>query len=418
MKILFIVFNFFITLSVYAADCARPAGSLPDPMRGAGIADPRNPIEHIIVIMQENHSFDQYFGKLNQDKFYGKEVDGVDPSQFFNLDKDGKKIYQYAEPNLCLKDVPHSWDAMWKAWNGGKNDLFVKGAKNTPRVMSYYDEKALPFYYAIANEFAIADRYFCSLLGPTFPNRFFLLTASAFGHIKNDFPKNNQEFTQPTIFDVLNKYGISWGYYSDSKIDGYLSLFRPFFHKNRDKIKKLAEWKKAIVAGTLPQVVFLDSAYEEKEDEHPDANIQVGQKWVYEQYHALVNSPYWKKSALFFTYDENGGFYDHVDPPKACVPDNIKPMLGPKNVKAEYDRLGFRVPFVLVSPYAKRHYVSHVTYDHASVLKFIEFKFNLPALTLRDANADAMMDLFDFEKPNFNVPNISEPRIQTSCNLR
>ncbi len=119
---------------------------------------------------------------------------------------------------------------------------------------------------------------------------------------------------------------------------------------------------------------------------------------------AILASPQWPRSALFFTYDEHGGFFDHVRPPRACVPDNISPSLSPGDEPGEYDRYGFRVPFVVVSPFARSHYVSHKVYDHTSILRFIEARFDLPALTRRDANANAMLKLFDFKHPPFVNP--------------
>jgi phospholipase C len=148
----------------------------------------------------------------------------------------------------------------------------------------------------------------------------------------------------------------------------------------------------------LPQVAFIDPIFlgptTVENDEHPPANVQVGQKFVADIVKALVASPYWGDSAFFLTYDEHGGYYDHVPPPPACHPDGIPP-LGPPNEPGDFDRLGIRVPFVVVSAFSKRHFVSHRVYDHTSILRFIETRFDLPALTARDANADRC-SLFDF----------------------
>jgi phospholipase C len=123
---------------------------------------------------------------------------------------------------------------------------------------------------------------------------------------------------------------------------------------------------------------------------------------------ALFASPAWPRSAMFLTYDEHGGYYDHVPPPAACVPGDAAPLLQPGDTVADFDRYGFRVPFVLVSPYARPHYVSHRPQDHTSILRFIETRFDLPALTNRDANAEPMLDLFDFSHPALlNPPPLS-----------
>jgi phospholipase C len=384
--------------NAFAIDCSQKAGSLPYPAKSKGANDSQIPIDHIIVIMQENHSFDAYFGRLNQPQYYGSAIDGV-TDDMYNLDKSGNPVHAYHETNLCIADVDHTWNAMHVSWDNGKNDGFV--SYNGERTMAYYDQTDIPYYYELANQFAVADRYFCSLLSQTYPNRFFLLTGTAFGHVYNDSEVGG--FKQRTIFDNLTENNVSWGYYTDSP--GYLQLFGPMWEKNKKKMFTYADFKKHLDDNTLPQVVFIDAEFDTV-DEHPDADVQIGQQWVAQTIRDLMNSSSWKNSALFLTYDENGGFYDHVPPPEACLPDDIPPIFSPELIPGTYDRLGFRVPFVLVSPYAKRHYVSHVTYDHTSILKFIETKFNLPALTNRDANADSMLDLFDFENPNFSIPNL------------
>jgi phospholipase C len=148
-------------------------------------------------------------------------------------------------------------------------------------------------------------------------------------------------------------------------------------------------------------------------DEHPPADIQIGQKFVSDLTHAVMSSPQWAHVALFITWDEHGGFYDHVPPPPACIPDTKDPILaasGNNTIQAKFDRYGVRVPLLVVSPYAKKGYASHATYDHTSVLRFIEAKFKVPALTARDANADALFDMFDFKNP----PNVTPPTITAS----
>jgi phospholipase C len=160
--------------------------------------------------------------------------------------------------------------------------------------------------------------------------------------------------------------------------------------------------------GQLPQVAFIDPIFvgtsNTENDEHPTANIQVGEQFVQQVVNAVMTSPQWPSSALFLTYDEHGGFYDHVKPPAACEPDDIPPLLASGDVQAAFDRYGFRVPFVAVSPFSKAGYVSHKVYDHTSILRFIETRFDLPALTRRDANARPMLELFDFENPPFLTP--------------
>ena len=375
--------------------CPNSAGSLPYANLAAGTESRNIPVEHIVVIMQENHSFDNYFGRLNQASAYGDSVDGA-TSSTFNLDKEGKKVFFHHLESRCVGDPRHDWNTMHRDWNLGRNDQFV--VQNDESVIGYYEEGDLPFYYALANRFAIGDRYFASVMSQTFPNRFFLYTGTAFGHIKNKFTFPGG-YAQKTIFDLLSDYGISWKYYKDGP--GVFTLLRTSVsHANR--LGTIANYFQDLQSKSFPQVVFLDAS-SEGEDEHPSADIQVGQQFVAQRIQELVRSTYWGKSALFLTWDEGGGFFDHVAPPEACVPDNTAPDLQSDSEPGAYDRLGFRVPFVAVSPYAKTHYVSHHVYDHTSILKFIEMKFNLPALTARDANADGLLDLFDFAHPNSGV---------------
>lgn len=415
MKIIYLMFSSFLFVSHgYAIDCSQKPGSRPNPKQEAGTINNQIPINHIIVIVQENHSFDNYFGMLNSIEFYGNEVDGILPS-YMNLNMSGEPVYMFKENYLCPENPTHSWVGQHRNWNNGRNDQFV--IQNGDFVMGYYDQRDIPYYYGLAKQFAIADRYFSSAMGPTFPNRYFLMAGTAFGHIKNDFPANNTQFDQKTVFDLLSENKVSWKYYTDGS--GYLSLFQPMYNRNLDKMKRLSDYFSDIQNGNLPQVVFIDATFD-GQDEHPSGNIQYGQSWTATNINALIKSKYWNDSVVFLTYDENGGFYDHVPPPEACIPDQIKPKDEPSDngiiESYKYDRYGFRVPFVAISPYAKHHYVSHNIYDHTSILKFIENKFNLPSLSYRDANADGLMDVFDFSHPimEVNLPGFA-PDPKRSC---
>lgn len=386
-----------------APDCSRQAGSRPSSSLEAGKADAKNPIEHIVIIMQENHSFDNYFGRLNQPAFYGNAVDGI-TDKMSNPNSAGHPVFAHHEKTLCPADPGHSWNDMHKDWNQGANDNFVKVSGE--KAIGYYDQQDIPFYYALANQFAISDRYFAPILTSTFSNRFYLLAGTSFGHIRNDMPKNDSEFAAPTIFETLDKYGISWRYYGDGK--GYLSLFRPLFKKDKKSIVPLAEYERDLNSDHFPQVAFVESNFENDEDEHPNENIQLGQAWVAARVKPFMSSPYWKDSVLFLTYDEGGGFFDHVAPPAACAPDTIAANLEKNSAPGGYTRYGFRVPFIAISPYVKHHFVAHTVVDHSSILKFIETKFNLPALSVRDANANDMLEMFDFKNPVMTVPHLPE----------
>ena len=182
----------------------------------------------------------------------------------------------------------------------------------------------------------------------------------------------------------------------------------------RNPLLHTADFIAQAQAGTLPQVAFVDAIFghdkSTQNDEHPPADIQFGQQFVSQIVQALLASPQWKASALFFTYDEHGGYYDHLAPPPACKPDAIEPVLPAGDTTGgHFDRYGVRVPMVVVSPFARRGFTSHAVYDHTSITRFIEAKFRLPALTARDANADALMEMFDFANPPFMTPPVLAP---------
>src|SRR5207249_4353739 len=275
------------------------------------------------------------------------------------------------------------------------------------RTMGFYDQATLPFYYALYSTFAMADRYFSSVLSQTFPNRLYLLAGTSFGHIRNDFPSRG-EYVQPSIFDLMDAAvpPVTWKIYSSQA--AYGALFFASVRAQTTKLARASQFFTDAAAGNLPQVAFVDpmliNSKNVENDEHPPSNVQVGEKFVADVLNAFMASPQWAHGAFFLVYDEHGGFYDHVPPPAACVPDGIPPMLEPGDVNAAFDRYGIRVPMVVASPYARPHYVSHRVYDHTSILRFIETRFDLPALTKRDANADPLLRLFKFKKVSFPTP--------------
>jgi phospholipase C len=276
------------------------------------------------------------------------------------------------------------------------------------RTMGFYDRGDLPFYYSLFSTFATSDRYFCSVLSQTFPNRFYFLAGTSFGHIRNDFPTGNPvtDFDQPTIFNLLDQAGVSWKiYYSQIAFAYEFGFVRNHAPGN---VVPIQDFTTDAQNGTLPSVSFIDPIFigqaDVENDEHPPSDVQLGQNFVAGIINTLFASPQWGQSALFLTWDEHGGFYDHVPPPAACVPDDIPPMLQSGDEPGAFDRYGIRVPVVVVSPFARPHYVSHKVYDHTSILRFIETRFDLPALTARDANADPMLELFDFQHARFRRP--------------
>jgi phospholipase C len=387
--------------------CPFDAGALPSETLPAG--SPHGdaiPIDHIVVLMQENRSFDHYFGKLRP---RGERAAEGPPEDASNPDPTGgAPIAPFHKKATCdVADVSHSWNASHAQYDGGAMDGFtstnaVDADPSGSRAMGYYTARELPFYFDLYRTFAIGDRYFASLLGPTYPNRQYLLAATSFGHIRNDFDFSG---APKTIFEALDEAGVSWRiYYEFVSFAGFFKYVR----SHPENLVPASQFAADAAGGTLPSVAFVDPQFfggpNEENDEHPPANVQVGQAWVADKVRALMKSPLWPRSALFLTYDEHGGYYDHVPPPPACIPDDVPPMLEKGDADAQFDRYGFRVPIVVVSPWARKRFVSHVVHDHTSILRFIETRFDMPALTRRDANADPMLEFFDFASPPFPKP--------------
>jgi phospholipase C len=391
-----------VTLALVASTAGSVARATP-----AGV----DSINHVVVFMQENRSFDSYFGHLKQyDPTLDVEAEPTTTANPNPLDPNAS-IAAFHQTNTCeVADLNHSVEGSNTEYDNGAMNGFTKANQdpNDPtgsRTMGYHTQAEIPYYYKLADTFAIGDRYFASELGPTFPNRFFLLTGTSFGHTTNDFPLDDplNAFTQKTVFETLDAAHVSWrAYFAEVP---FAMIFGYVRKEAAGHIFPIAQYFIDAAAGTLPQVSFVDPVFvgtnNTETDEHPTTNIQVGEKFSSAVINGLIQSPNWPSSALFFTYDEHGGFYDHVPPPAAVVPDSI-----PGDEKL--DRYGFRVPVVVVSPFAKRHFVSHVVHDHTSILRFIETRFGLPALTARDAAADPMLEFFNFSQPTLAFPSLPD----------
>jgi phospholipase C len=211
------------------------------------------------------------------------------------------------------------------------------------------------------------------------------------------------------IFDQLDAHGISWrNYFSDLPSTG---LYKTPVDNSRDKLVSIDQFYADAAAGSLPGYSVVDPGFDNDESEENQADIQLGESFVSRVVNAAMHGPAWSKTLLIWLYDEHGGYYDHVPPPRAIKPDEIPPDIHvPPDQPGGYDRYGFRVPAVIVSPYARRNYVSHAVHDHTSILKLVETKWNLPALTFRDANADNLLDSLDFDHQAFrDPPPLPEP---------
>jgi phospholipase C len=366
------------------------------------------PIDHVIVIMQENRSFDHYLGRLVAQGYYQASELDAPPPGWSNPDGSGGTVVPHADDAYCFT-ANHSWNDMHDDWDNGQNDHFVtNNDPNGQKSFYYEDDTVIPFYYALANTFSVGDRYFASVMSSTWPNRFFFMAATSFGIGDNSFDTlDTAEHPSAHLMGLLDQAGRTWRDYTDGP---HQIEFFPYYGFQHQTLQNLKDMKCALLTDiqndTLPDVaIVMGSEVGETSDEGPSALPGIGGEMIEGLLRALFASPAWAHTAVFFTYDENGGTADHVPPAAACPPDSLAPHDGKGTpLDGAFDHTGFRVPFIVVSPYAKKHFVSHAVYDHTSITRFIEARFGLPALTARDANALPPMDVFDFKNPPFMTP--------------
>jgi len=408
------------------AACAYTAGALPAETQGLSHPVGKDiPIDHFVIMMMENRSFDHYFQKLPDSGITDVEVA---PSTFTNPDLNGDPVAPTRDTQRCFVDTDHGWNSVHRQINGGKMDGFFvtnDGTHETPlpnmtldmlsgkRGMGYYTGEDLPFAYWVASQFSIGDHYHASVPGPTWPNRMYMYAATSRGRTANLPQLDNPNI----IVDELEKRKITWAVYMTGKLPGLGVITDRFLYYYSGEgagtgdnlhVRTIDDFYAEAAAGTLPQVVFVDPAIGDENpgqnDEHPPAVMQIGQRLVAQVTDAIIKSPNWSHTAMFVNYDEHGGLFDHVVPPKACPPDDFAPELTTTDEKGGFDELGVRVPFMVISPFAKSRFVGHHTYDHTSVLRLVEARFVMPALSNRDANAEAPWEMFDFVNPPNKTP--------------
>lgn len=373
------------------------------------------PIDTIVVLMLENRSFDHLLQNLPA---VGQPDAEVAPAGASNPNPDGGVVTTFHLSTYCYDDTSHGWTDVHTEWNHGAMDGFVTANNHNDskpadgrRAMGYYTEADLPYFYQLASTFALADHNFSSVLGPTYPNREYLYAGTSFGHIGNDLFMDER----PTLFQNLVAANVDWRIYYTDLPGGF--IFLGTLSKYISNASLVRQFFADAQAGMLGQLNFVDphlgdTGYD-RNDFHPPGDVQVGQQFLASVVKAMMQSPQWPHSALIVTFDEHGGIYDHVPPPPACAPDDIAAITNPgDNAPGGFDNYGVRVPLVVISPYAKPHFVSHAVYDHTSITRFIETRFKLPALTKRDANADPLTDLFDFKKAAFaQPPSLTDPSV-------
>jgi len=472
-----------------------PPRPLPRPDRPAG-TDLLPQVGHIVVLMMENHSYDNYLGML-RGRGEGFPRRRAGRPKGFNRGADGKAVRAFhLSSTVQRRGVPsQSWHASHLQWGDGRCDGFVASAQQVQSQasagtagdevgsaadaaaggMGYWCEGDLPFYYGLARTFPVADHWFSSCLGPTFPNRRFLIAGTAHGLI-DDSPYDLLDYPPAgTIFDMLTTHQISWANYHPVAGDqprwkryarhrtkmarrrvGSLRRARP---AAADGVRKDMQFTADVfplgigrymrhvhgidrffadaAGGTLPGFSIVDPDFDAYSEENPQ-DIRKGESFAAAVINAVLHGPGWEHTLLIWVYDEHGGYYDHVPPPPAIPPDDVKGQSAigsgtalerllrpvfPRLVQskenldqgpARYDRYGFRVPAVIVSPYARPDYVCSEVLDHTSVLRLVEEKWNLPALTARDAAASTPLAALDFTgDPAFlKPPSLPEPSLE------
>ena len=445
---------------------AAPAKVLERALAAPAACGPLSNIEHVIIFINENRSFDSYFGTY-------KGVTGFqDRNALLLKDGSGKTVFSQPFPGAegapygghllpfhfdtsnggeCVNDISHEWVALHECWDGGAMDKFVSthletnGTRDGPNTMGYYTRQDLPFFHALADNFTICDHYFCSVLGPTDPNRLYSMTATIDPAGKHGGPSlqtlvTNREqqygkFTWRTYPEQLQAAGISWKFYSTPDGD-YGDNVLPYFKAYQENAQLAAnaftpqfpaDFKADCAAGTLPQVSWVLASL--VDSEHPPAPVTYGEVALAEALDALTsNLSLWSKSALFFSYDENGGFFDHVPPPVADpgtpgeyltvepLPSIAGGIRGPIG-------LGFRVPMLVISPYSRGGFVCSKTFDHTSLLQFLERRFGPEVANLstwRRNHTGDMTAAFNFTSaantsvPPLPSPSAADPRVLTS----
>jgi phospholipase C len=414
-----------------SAGTPRPPDSLPFPAMPVGEDTGAFPFDHIVIAMMENHSFDNYLGLL--------PLRGQPKADGFRFNRKGQPVNgnplggqwmpSYHQTSECHSQDTgsQSWDDTHLQIDGGRMDGF---ARTGPGSMGYWTDEDLPFYYSLAKTFTLANRWFCSAPCQTYPNRRFLMAGTASGIISTDI--SNVTTNPPpngTIWDRLSQFNISWrNYFSDAPST---AIIFETVEKYPEHIGRIEEFYLDCAAGTLPSVSLVDPDYGSvtgevggvispfpvplfstagtvldvtgQSEENPE-DVQLGEAFMAGVVNAVMAGPAWPRTLLIWLYDEHGGYYDHVPPPAAILPDNTPPILSSTNQPGAYGMYGPRVPAVVVSPYARANEVTNVVHDHTSVLSTIETKWNLPALTYRDANARTLADFLDLSTMSFPEP--------------
>jgi phospholipase C len=376
--------------------------------RRTKLPNPRNaPIDTFVVLMMENRSFDHYLGWM-------PKADGRQAGLSY-VDKTGKRLStQHISGDFqgCgHPDPDHGWDGGRTQLNGGRCDGFLRSGDNDIFSISYYQKGDLGFIQDAALAFQAYDRFHCSLMGPTLPNREYMHAAQSYGLMKNDLPPQTNDykmgFPDNTIFAACEKAGVSNRYFYND-----VPVAAMWGQAGLNRSGSIAEYYARCASGTLPKLSFVDPNFGGSVgegpgvsgDEHPHGDVRTGQAFMADVVHAFMESPQWKNGILIINYDEWGGFFEHVRPPR--VPD----IRNNRDINKDFGLMGWRIPVVAVSPYVKRGNVAHSIYGFESILKMIEWRFGLKPLTRRDAYAQNFAHSIDWtSKPRLDIPGLPRP---------
>jgi phospholipase C len=355
------------------------------------------PIKHVIVVIQENHSFDNYFGTYPTAN--GTLVGDI-ISRIHRVNSLPNNVCVPYGPT-CLSPYPahavstenpvEGRDTYEQDYNNGKMDGFA--TNSGPQSMAYFDYRQIPAYWDYAEEYGLGDNYFSSALTTTTPNRLLLLSGDT--PVSSNYGPPPYTTYNQTILGQLSARNITWGYFDYLKPYGDPSKVYPINYisdidqASLGNVQDISMFFTLLSEGkNLPSVSFVNALGFENLDEHPPSNVTAGELWTVSVVNAVMCSNYWQSSVIFIAYDEAGGYYDHVSPPQVL------------EINHGFDRplhgYGERVPLLVISPYARENYVSGTLLNHMSILRFIDYNWNLIPLNGNVAKSNNMLDFFNF----------------------
>ena len=416
----------FLARMAATAGLAGAAGTLPSQVlktqaanaaaRRIGLPNPDDSgLEHVVVLMMENRSFDHYFGWIPD-----PEVDALQHQTF--LDPDGNEVDTLHHSELGIGDASHQgcgFSDPGHGWGSGRvqyeKGFIADGTGNDLFALSYFNEGELGYIHAAAKNFTLYDAFHCSLMCSTWPNRYYMWSAQSGGITNNTPPVQTLGNQWDTIFDLATRAGLDARYYNSD-----LPFSATWGARGATWTRPIAEYYAECATGTLPAISFVDPPFRDgggfdgnSADEHPHGDVRLGQAFMADVVNAFVQSDCYRRGALFIVYDEWGGFFDHVRPPR--VPDDRNDP----DIDKDFGLMGFRIPAVAVSPFArnkkkKRHgvkpyRVSHGTYGFESILKLISWRWGLGNLNLRHSAARNIGESFNWQRADFEAPDLPDP---------